>query len=382
MVGGIVAINARVQRYTRFIQNLRLMTLALSDLNRDMAPHWTQESRDFAGRFTFLLKYYRGVFGNFCTWVQAQNGTCAQSPPTAIWTDYTKALFAFNVALASLPAPWRAVGNIVNDPAAPQIIPAEALLELVVQVFLDVYDRNNATNTPGALNTPDLVQNTLRTQLADGNNFPVGRAGTYADGFSQCIFVTQSTLAAPAARLLVAGSTNQIMSYIGQDAITTAFTTLRATRFTANGRTYGTELKGRFNDNDLPNTSPQGRYLQVRETPEYVPWVRGASGVARLAYYATAVTDTLIHEYTQMIPPRVWHTFNYPNQSARSNFGPIVHIQQLNWFWPVPRCLKCRVIHNYTIVAEDMGETAAPNVSLQCAEDIMYGKLRELGMVA
>ena len=158
--GGAAAINARVPRYTRFIENLRLMTLALADLyqNQTMAPHWTQESHDFAGRFTHLLKYYRGVFGSFCTWMQAQAGTYAQQRPVSqIWANYCQTLFAFNLTLSSLPVPWRAVGNIVDNAALQQGIPAEAPLELVVQVFLSVYDRKNDSNTPGTLANPGML---------------------------------------------------------------------------------------------------------------------------------------------------------------------------------------------------------------------------------
>ena len=50
-------------------------------------------------------------------------------------------------------------------------------------------------------------------------------------------------------------------------------------------------------------------------------------------------------------------------------------------FSSTPRCLKFRIIHDYFIDAEDLGAKARPNDSTQCAEDIVYGKLRELGRV-
>lgn len=171
--GGAAAINARVPKYTRFIRNLRLMALALGSLARDvnLTPRWTQESHDLGGRFYCILKYYRGVFGNFFSWIQTEPGTCAlirlstdpANRPSVEdksqffnWVDFLAALLDFDFALRALPIAWRAVGNIVNNPAVQQTIPAEAPLELVVQIFLNVYDRNNATNTPGVLNTPGM----------------------------------------------------------------------------------------------------------------------------------------------------------------------------------------------------------------------------------
>lgn len=43
--------------------------------------------------------------------------------------------------------------------------------------------------------------------------------------------------------------------------------------------------------------------------------------------------------------------------------------------------MKCRVIHDYNIAEEDLQIKAVLNKSCQCAEDIVYGKLRQLNKV-
>lgn len=43
--------------------------------------------------------------------------------------------------------------------------------------------------------------------------------------------------------------------------------------------------------------------------------------------------------------------------------------------------MKCRVIHDYNIVGEDLQVKTVANKSCQCAEDIVYGKLRQLERV-
>ena len=73
--------------------------------------------------------------------------------------------------------------------------------------------------------------------------------------------------------------------------------------------------------------------------------------------------------------------FTYENQRARSTFVLRLHRNQETLFEATPRCMKCRVIHDYDIVNEDMEVQARPNGSCQCAEDILYGKLRELDSV-
>ncbi len=60
---------------------------------------------------------------------------------------------------------------------------------------------------------------------------------------------------------------------------------------------------------------------------------------------------------------------------------PIVHANQLNWFEFAPRCVKFRLIHDHNIAGEDLQVKPVPNQSCQCAEGIVYGKLRQLDKV-
>lgn len=59
-----------------------------------------------------------------------------------------------------------------------------------------------------------------------------------------------------------------------------------------------------------------------------------------------------------------------------------VHANQQALFEAVPRCMKCRVIHNYVIVGENLEVQAKANKgSCQSAEDLVYCKLRSLDRV-
>ena len=116
-----------------------------------------------------------------------------------------------------------------------------------------------------------------------------------------------------------------------------------------------------------------------------------------LANFERLVRTRLIDEYAgrqpaPVVPGQVpvvlpladrkeWAPFNYVGQYARSNFVPIVNANQHSWFEPTPRCMKCRVIHDYTILGEDLQIKAVPNQSCQRAEDIFHGKLRQLKKV-
>ena len=218
-------------------------------------------------------------------------------------------------------------------------------------------------------------------------HFPADYDPDNHDGFSNCIFVAQSD---PPNRNLVVGSTVMYMGYVNVPALTTSFTNLRRRRFVQGETHYDWELKARFrNGSDTDPTTPERRYQAVGHT-------RDAAGAA-LANFETLVRARLTDEYAGRQPvwvaagqvPAVvplayrkqWAPFRYVGQHARSNFAPIVHRNQRSWFEPTPRCMKCRVIHDYIIVGEDLQVKAVANKSCQCAEDIVYGKLRQLGKV-
>lgn len=180
------------------------------------------------------------------------------------------------------------------------------------------------------------------------------------------------------------------MGYVNVPALTTNFTALRQRRFIQGSNHYDEELKARFcNQSDTNLTTPERRYQAVGYT-------RNATGIA-LANFQSLVTVRLIEEYagrkpTPMAPNQVpfvlplvnrkkWAPFTYARECARSHFAPIIHAKQRNWFEPTPRCMKCRVFHEYDIEDEDLQVKAIANKSCQCAEDIAYVKLRQLNKV-
>ncbi len=221
------------------------------------------------------------------------------------------------------------------------------------------------------------MEATLRL-LALTNGFP--KTGRH-DGFSSCIFVVRSD--APD-RKIVVGSTGMDLGYVNVSAVETSFKNLRERRFTQGANRYDMELKARFNDESgTERTSPFGRYAAVGYT-------RATTGT-EYASLASLVRRDLIDECAGRQPApganhlvlrrKKWAPFSYRKQHGRAHFGPIMFANQRGWFEPTPRCLKCRVIHDYQIVGEDLQVTATPNKSCQCAEDIVYAKLRQLNRV-
>lgn len=212
--------------------------------------------------------------------------------------------------------------------------------------------------------------------------------GQEHDGFSNCIFVTQSDVHE---RALLAGSTLLCLEYFHDTSLTQIFKDLRLRRFEqGQNNNYDIELRARFrNPDDVshPKTTPKRRYLSHRRGPD--------SHSPNLVEYANQVRFDLISEYAGLrraypgraqapLPEneqRMWEPFTYEYQRARSTFVLKLHRNQQTLFEATPRCLKCRVIHSYDIVNEDMEVKANANNSCQCAEDIVYGKLRELGSV-
>ncbi|MCJ1471017.1 hypothetical protein MMC07_009665 [Pseudocyphellaria aurata] len=271
------------------------------------------------------------------------------------WITFLKSLEMFFSVLTSVPELWLNYGNqvIIDDPGQQQLIPTEAPLELVVQICLMVHDVDHH------LRSPDAVQATLR-DFAIADDFPTEDP----DGFSICIFVPQSD----SQHSLIVGST--VMYGITR---------------------YDNELRARFrNESYIDATAPEGRYKAVGYT-------RGAEGTV-LASYEKLVKTRLIAECAGRTPApaaggqlsvvlsqadrKKWVPFSYPGEYARAYFAPIVFAGQPSWFYPTPRCLKCRVIHDYKIEAEDLKIKALPNRSCQCAEDIAYiNKLRQLDRV-
>ena len=180
------------------------------------------------------------------------------------------------------------------------------------------------------------------------------------------------------------------MGYVNVRDLTTSFTNLRRRRFMHGLNRYDQELKARFrNEPDTDLTTPEKRYQAVGHT-------RDATGEI-LAHYENQVRDRLIAEYAGrepapvadsqdpvILPPadrKSWKPFSYRRHRGQAYFAPIVHKNQREPFERTARCMKCRVIHDYTMVNEDLRVQAAANNSCQCAEDIVYVHLRQADKV-
>ena len=191
--------------------------------------------------------------------------------------------------LILLPHEWtdEGINNIVDNPNRDQRIPAEAPLELVVQIFLNLHDQIDHLHDPGKYTAPyllrltlltkilplDAVQNALR-RMAETNQFPGHKTPPSFndhDGFSNCIFVTQSDVPS---RELLAGSTVLYLGYFHDDALTQKFKDLRLLRFKQGPDHYDTELRLRFRNPDdeyYLYTTPDRRYQDCK-------WNRNSSG--------------------------------------------------------------------------------------------------------
>jgi hypothetical protein len=131
------------------------------------------------------------------------------------------------------------------------------------------------------------------------------------DGFSACIFVSQSD---QPSRKLVVGFTVMELGYVRVPALLTSFHDLRQSRFRQGARGYDEELRARFDNlQDTIFTSPTKRYEDVGFSRDV--------GHA-LANFETLVRRGLIEEHAAN--GQEWVTFDYTGQRARSNFAPLV----------------------------------------------------------
>ena len=71
--------------------------------------------------------------------------------PKRVWVDFVHILEEFWDLLVSLPNDWtdEGIDTIVDDHERDQRIPAEAPLELVVQILLNLHDPVDHLTTPG-----------------------------------------------------------------------------------------------------------------------------------------------------------------------------------------------------------------------------------------
>ena len=156
-------------------------------------------------------------------------------------------------------------------------------------------------------------------------------------------------------RNLCAGSTIAIFDFDNDEVFYKAFKKLRQLRFQQEHDDYAAELRNRFRD-DSQNavganaaTSPRARFVAHG-------WNDNSQGLQLLAGFVTSVTTDLTNEclHPPAGQPKIWRSFNYAGQDARSNFAALTFLGQATWFVPTPRCMKCRVVHGYVIANEDL----------------------------
>ena len=148
------AINSRVLKYTSLTRNLTMMMTSILLLYRDplYQPSFIPEIMELASRLTWIMLYFYGAMTHYAWWIfgQSQVNSIAQMNGPD-WITFMQSLENFFTILASLPHNWLALGTdiIIDDTGQEQIIPAEAPLELVAQIYLNVHDAVNYLGDPG-----------------------------------------------------------------------------------------------------------------------------------------------------------------------------------------------------------------------------------------
>ena len=152
--------NARVERYQKLTTNLTKLLRAVYNLDQNEGPLELHRNRGplngdnltLATRLTSIILYFYGAMSQYSQWISAQNVTnSAAARNTQAWIDFVQSLKNLFELLTSLPIAWYTNNVIVDDITADQTIPAEAPLELAVQICLNVRDAVEALDTPRKL---------------------------------------------------------------------------------------------------------------------------------------------------------------------------------------------------------------------------------------
>ncbi|KAG8533043.1 uncharacterized protein KY384_001826 [Bacidia gigantensis] len=345
-------VDVKLTKYTILCNNLTAMLTAATTLHGNAAytPSFVGGTVTLARRLTWVTTYFLNGITNYMEWSAEIPNSAARRNPAA-WGTFIDALTALFTALVVVPDQWSvdSQANLGDDGAVQYPIPAEPPLELVAQIYLDVYDRARVGPTyPNGLNTTALVQQCLSVELATNNHFDLNQNQRNRTGFSFCIFVSQSTPAA-ANRNLVAGSTVLCSTQLGLPIFPAAFDPIRRARFVAGGANYDTELQTRFLDTSQNVVAPN---LATRPAARFRAhgWTPASSGQQTLQDFVTQVTNDLVLQSQ----PAAWRAFTFVNQDARSHFAPIILNGQNAWFEPTPRCMKCRVTQGYVNIQENL----------------------------
>ena len=92
-----------------------------------------------ASRLTWIVMYFYGAMTHYSTWIfnQTQVISVAQTQGPD-WHAFLASFASLFTLLANLPDDWRRPGNehLIDDTGQQQVIPTEAPLELVVQIYV------------------------------------------------------------------------------------------------------------------------------------------------------------------------------------------------------------------------------------------------------
>ena len=202
-------------------------------------------------------------------------------------------------------------------------------------------------------------------------------------GLTECIFATREgpeTADKPDTLLLGSSGT----AY--PDNVDLIFETARRRRITNTpvslGLNLGAELSNRVRQSDY-------EYVKLVATAvgDYVKVMKDL-GKATPAGLSRAVVNMYIAKRRRTV--RRWVPLDHTDQVAMSHLvAPADRISflrdastNLQWFQPVPRCMKCRILHAYDIPIiegeDSLDVYTSANPPFGCAEDIVHAKLRVL----
>jgi hypothetical protein len=242
--------------------------------------------------------------------------------------------------------------------------------------------------------------------------FAAGDASPYVPPYkkmamSTCIFGTQLKEAATVAEAnILLGSTGALFN----DKVEDFFNSARRQRFRLAGADYDMELMRKWVVNpifvsvasvvDVYDTLKSMQVIEtickqahnlafkrnakLKKALEENPRVTKALPAnADTVYNQNAMTTLMIAQlhltFDDPVRAVVWRSFDRTNQIARSHFVMPGTNGSVNFFTPIPRCVKCRINHNYNISTETedaLKEYKKLNIPLACAEDLVHCKLR------
>lgn len=267
-------------------------------------------------------------------------------------------------------------------------VPCEPMHELLGQLYVWVEVKLNR----GRLRTRDSVRNVLREMVTpprilfgqeDPKDWKSESPVKRRLGLPQCIFATREgpeTADKPDTLLLGSSGT----AY--PDTVDPIFEAARRRRITNTpvslGLNLGAELSNRVRQSDYEYVklvaTAVGDYVKVMED----------LGKATPVGLSRAIVNMYIAKRRRTV--RRWVPLDHTDQVAMSHLvAPANRISflrdastNLQWFQPVPRCMKCRILHAYDIPiieGEDRLDVyTSANPPFGCAEDIVHAKLRVL----